>query len=211
VLKTRKELSTLPTKQEVMPVIQRQQTFTHPTADSMTNLHGRLHGFILQQGHKLSWQAESYVEFWSTEPQTDIMSYKWGHCWMTCATEHSFFWQGLQTSRYTRKHGRHLDYWTVGVDNSRIKYTPKVWHGLITGVLWDMPPPLRFLRLFMPIGKDAARKRQNIQRFCKGSGWLRTGSTGRSFVVGFGEIGHSILTTELPWFMVWQHECAWLP
>jgi len=27
-----------------------QQTFTHPTADSMTNLHGRLHGFILQQG-----------------------------------------------------------------------------------------------------------------------------------------------------------------
>jgi len=27
-------------------------------------------------------KAESYVEFWSTEPQTDIMSYKWGHCFL---------------------------------------------------------------------------------------------------------------------------------
>jgi len=44
---------------------------------------------------------------------------------MTCATEHSFFWQGLQTSRYTRKAWK--DIWIIDsrVDNSRIKYTPK--------------------------------------------------------------------------------------
>jgi len=59
-------------------------------------------------------KAESYVEFWSTEPQTDIMSYKWDTVGMTCATEHSFFWQGLQQADIQGKHGK-----TFGLLDSR--------------------------------------------------------------------------------------------
>jgi len=55
---------------------------------------------------------------------------------------------------------RHLDYWTVGVDNSRIKYTPKGLAWLNNWGSLRYATTTAFLAAVYAIGKDAARKRQ---------------------------------------------------
>ena len=134
-------------------------------------------------------KAESYVEFWSTEPQTDIMSYKWGHCW-----DDVRYGAQLLLARITNKPiykesmERHLDYWTVGVDNSRIKYTPKGLAWLNNWGSLRYATTTAFLAAVYADWEGCSPQKAKIYNdFAKAQVDYALGSTGRSFVVGFGE------------------------
>nr|CAK22316.1 endo-1,4-beta-glucanase [Acetivibrio thermocellus] len=134
-------------------------------------------------------KAESYVEFWSTEPQTDIMSYKWGHCW-----DDVRYGAQLLLARITNKPiykesmERHLDYWTVGVDNSRIKYTPKGLAWLNNWGSLRYATTTAFLAAVYAGWEGCSPQKAKIYNdFAKAQVDYALGSTGRSFVVGFGE------------------------
>ncbi|ALX08482.1 endoglucanase Cel9W [Acetivibrio thermocellus AD2] len=134
-------------------------------------------------------KAESYVEFWSTEPQTDIMSYKWGHCW-----DDVRYGAQLLLARITKKPiykesmERHLDYWTVGVDNSRIKYTPKGLAWLNNWGSLRYATTTAFLAAVYADWEGCSPQKAKIYNdFAKAQVDYALGSTGRSFVVGFGE------------------------
>lgn len=134
-------------------------------------------------------KAESYVEFWSTEPQTDIMSYKWGHCW-----DDVRYGAQLLLARITNKPiykesmERHLDYWTVGVDNSRIKYTPKGLAWLNNWGSLRYATTTAFLAAVYADWEGCSPQKAKIYNdFAKAQVDYSLGSTGRSFVVGFGE------------------------
>jgi len=134
-------------------------------------------------------KAESYVEFWSTEPQTDIMSYKSGHCW-----DDVRYGAQLLLARITNKPiykesmERHLDYWTVGVDNSRIKYTPKGLAWLNNWGSLRYATTTAFLAAVYADWEGCSPQKAKIYNdFAKAQVDYALGSTGRSFVVGFGE------------------------
>lgn len=134
-------------------------------------------------------KAESYIEFWSTEPQTDIMSYKWGHCW-----DDVRYGTQLLLARITNKPiykesmERHLDYWTVGVDNSRIKYTPKGLAWLQNWGSLRYATTTAFLAAIYADWEGCSPQKAKIYNdFAKAQVDYALGSTGRSFVVGFGE------------------------
>jgi len=134
-------------------------------------------------------KAESYVEFWSSEPQTDIMSYKWGHCW-----DDVRYGAQLLLARITNKPiykesmERHLDYWTVGVDNSRIKYTPKGLAWLNNWGSLRYATTTAFLAAVYADWEGCSPQKAKIYNdFAKAQVDYALGSTGRSFVVGFGE------------------------
>ena len=134
-------------------------------------------------------KAESYVEFWSTEQQSDILSYKWGHCW-----DDVVYGTQVLLARITNKDiykessERHLDYWTTGYNGNRIKYTPK-------GLAWlDQWGALRYATTTAFVASVYADwegcssdKKIIYEDFAKSQIDYALGSTGRSFVVGFGE------------------------
>jgi hypothetical protein len=134
-------------------------------------------------------KAEQYVEKWGTEQQTALIGYHWGHCW-----DDVHYGAQLLLARLTGKSvykesvERNLDYWTSGYDGNRIAYTPKglawlsAWGSLryattaafLAGVWADSPP--------CSGGKVGVYK-----SFAKSQVDYALGSTGRSFLVGFGE------------------------
>ncbi|AUG56471.1 glycoside hydrolase family 9 protein [Acetivibrio saccincola] len=134
-------------------------------------------------------KAESYTEFWNTEQQTDIWAYKWGHCW-----DDVLYGTQILLARITNKDEykkaceRHLDYWTTGYDGNRIRYTPK-------GLAWlDQWGALRYATTTAFIASVYADwegcspdKKAIYENFAKTQIDYALGSTGRSFVVGFGE------------------------
>ena len=134
-------------------------------------------------------KAESYIEFWSTEPQTDIMSYKWGHCW-----DDVRYGTQLLLARITNKPiykesmERHLDYWTVGIDNARIKYTPDGLAWLQNWGSLRYATTTAFLAAVYAEWEGCSPQKASIyNNFAKAQVDYALGSTGRSYVVGFGE------------------------
>ncbi|HEY9062887.1 MAG TPA: glycoside hydrolase family 9 protein [Pseudobacteroides sp.] len=132
-------------------------------------------------------KAEGYVANWKREPQTDTIAYKWAFCWddvhngaellLARITEKSIYKESIE---------RHLDYW-AGVGAEKIKYTPK-------GLAWlDQWGSLRYstTEAFVAsvyadwegCSKDKTKKYRD---FAKKQIEYALGSSGRSFVVGYG-------------------------
>jgi len=71
-------------------------------------------------------KAEKYVDKWPIESQTTYIAYSWGHCW-----DDVHYGAALLLAKITNKSlykeaiERHLDYWTVGFNGQRVRYTPK--------------------------------------------------------------------------------------
>ncbi|ADL52518.1 glycoside hydrolase family 9 protein [Clostridium cellulovorans] len=134
-------------------------------------------------------KAESYVPFWKVEQQTTTIAYRWAHCW-----DDVHFGAQLLLARLTGKSiykesvERNLDYWTTGYDGNKIKYTPK-------GLAWmDSWGSLRYATttafladVYASSDVCSISKVDTYKNFAKSQADYALGSTGRSFVVGFGE------------------------
>jgi hypothetical protein len=134
-------------------------------------------------------KAESYVPNWGVEQQTTTISYKWGQCW-----DDVHYGAELLLARLTNKAiykestERHLDYWTTGVDGNRITYTPK---GLAWLTQWGSLRHSTTTAFLAGVYSDwsgcTASKVKTYKDFEKSQIDYALGSTGRSFVVGYGE------------------------
>ncbi|MEV5883898.1 glycoside hydrolase family 9 protein [Streptomyces sp. NPDC052020] len=70
-------------------------------------------------------KAESYYDRLSTEPQTSTRSYRWTLSWDdTSYGAYVLLAQLTGKQRYIDDANRWLDWWTVGVNGSRVRYSP---------------------------------------------------------------------------------------
>lgn len=133
-------------------------------------------------------KAEQYVANWPKENQSDTIAYTWAHNW-----DDVHYGACLLLAKITNKQiykdaiERHLDWWSVGYNGNRIRYTPK-------GLAWlDQWGSLRyatttaFLASVYADWEGCSRDKAAIYNdFAKQQIDYALGSTGRSFVVGFG-------------------------
>mgnify|MGYP000863217752 CR=1 FL=1 len=135
-------------------------------------------------------KAESYSKEWGYEPQTTTPKYKWAHCWddVTYGTYLLLARIKGGESEYKKSIERHLDWWTKGYDGEKITYTPK-------GLAWlDQWGALRYATTtaFLACvygdweGSDE-KKAKDYMDFAQSQADYALGSSGRSFVVGFGQ------------------------
>lgn len=133
-------------------------------------------------------KAESYVANWGTEPQSTTLAYKWGQSW-----DDVHYGAAVLLARITNKEiyktnvEMHLDYWTTGYNGNRISYTPK-------GLAWlDSWGALRYATttaflagVYADWSGCSTAKATTYRTFAKQQVDYALGSTGRSFVVGYG-------------------------
>ncbi len=134
-------------------------------------------------------KAESYEPHWERELGSDTIKYRWAHCW-----DNKLFGSFLLLARitndsfYKENIERHLDWWTVGVGSERITYTPK-------GLAWlDGWGSLRYAtttaflaEVYADWSGCSSSKAKTYHDFAKFTADYALGSTGRSFLVGFGD------------------------
>jgi hypothetical protein len=133
-------------------------------------------------------KAEQYVSQWGTEQQTSTIAYAWGQCWDDVHYGAQLLLARITgKSLYSESVERNLDYWTVGYQGNRIAYTPA---GLAWLSSWG---PLRyamataFLASVWADGKLCTQGKVDVYRaFARSQVDYVLGSTGRSFLVGFG-------------------------
>ncbi len=133
-------------------------------------------------------KAEAYVANWGTEPQTTTIAYKWAQNW-----DDVHYGAAMLLARITNKDiyktstEMHLDFWTTGYNGNRIAYTPK-------GLAWlDSWGALRYATTTAFIASVyadwegcSAAKAETYKAFAKSQVDYALGSTGRSYVVGYG-------------------------
>jgi len=133
-------------------------------------------------------KAESYVDKWNRQGQSDIIEYKYTQCW-----DDVHYGAQLLLARITGKSiykesvERNLDWWTTGYDGDRVTYTPK---GLAWLQQWG---PLRYATtaafladVYANSGLCSAEKANTYKAFAKQQVDYALGSSGRSYVIGFG-------------------------
>jgi endoglucanase len=132
-------------------------------------------------------KAEGYVANWKKEPQSDTIAYKWAFCWDDVHNGAEVLLARItKKPLYKEAIEKHLDYW-AGIGTEKIKYTPK-------GLAWlDQWGSLRYstTEAFLAsiyadwegCGKDKGEKYND---FAKKQVEYALGSSGRSFVVGYG-------------------------
>ncbi len=133
-------------------------------------------------------KAESYVPSWTKEIGTQLTGYRWAHCW-----DDVHYGAELMLARITGKSTykemieRNLDYWTTGYGTERIKYSPK---GLAFCDTWGSLRYATTTAFLADVYADwsgcTASKVNTYKTFAKSQVDYALGSTGRSFVVGFG-------------------------
>ncbi|MFZ5988266.1 MAG: glycoside hydrolase family 48 protein [Bacillota bacterium] len=135
-------------------------------------------------------KAESYASKWGTEPQTTTIAYKWGHCWDDVHHGASLLLARIKSDSgiYKESIERHLDWWSTGYNGQRIKYTPD-------GLAWlDQWGSLRYATTTAFLASVYADwsgcnkvKAEAYRDFARKQAEYALGSSGRSFVVGFGK------------------------
>ena len=134
-------------------------------------------------------KAKQYSSGWSKKDQSDEIAYAWGHSWDDVHIGASLLLAKYAgEEKYKDVIEKHLDYWTVGYNGERVQYTPK-------GLAWlDQWGSLRYATTtgFLAAiyadwdGADSTRA-EYCQEFAKSQADYALGSTGRSFVIGFGQ------------------------
>ncbi|AEM74912.1 glycoside hydrolase family 9 protein [Caldicellulosiruptor acetigenus] len=134
-------------------------------------------------------EAKKYVSNWPKIAGSNTIDYRWAHCW-----DDVHYGAALLLAKITDENTykqiveKHLDYWTIGYQGQRIKYTPK-------GLAWlDQWGSLRyatttaFLAFVYSDWKGCPSSKKKVYRkFGEGQVNYALGSSGRSFVVGFGK------------------------
>lgn len=133
-------------------------------------------------------KAESYVANWGKEGQSTDIGYKWAQSW-----DDVHYGAELLLARITNKAiyktatEMHLDYWTTGYNGSRITYTPKGLAWLDTWGSLRYATTTAFLAsVYADWSGCSSSKATAYRSFAKQQIDYALGSTGRSFVVGFG-------------------------
>lgn len=135
-------------------------------------------------------KAQEYSSKWGTEPQSTTIAYKWSHCW-----DDVHYGAALLIARLTKNSGiykesleMHLDWWTKGYNGESIQYTPK---GLAWLAQWGSLRYATTTAFLASVYSDWSgcddKKAEVYKEFAKSQAEYALGSTGRSFVVGFGE------------------------
>lgn len=133
-------------------------------------------------------KAEQYVDEWGREERTDLIAYKWGHCW-----DDVHYGAALLLAKITEKPlykdtmERHLDYWSIGYNGERIRYTPKgLAHLTDWGVLRHSTTTAFLACIYSDWSGCPDEKADIYLDFAKKQADYALGSSGRSYVVGFG-------------------------
>ncbi|HEY0602556.1 MAG TPA: glycoside hydrolase family 9 protein, partial [Herpetosiphonaceae bacterium] len=134
-------------------------------------------------------KAESYYPNLGTEPQSTVKSYKWTHAWDDKAYGSYVLLAKLTgKQQYKDDAERWLDFWTVGVNGARVRYTPG-------GLAWlDQWGSLRyaantaFIAFNYSDSLTDATKKARYHDFAVNQINYMLGSNPRnsSYVVGFG-------------------------
>ncbi len=134
-------------------------------------------------------KAESYVSYWDREDQSDDISYKWGHCWDDVHNGAALLLaKTTNKAIYKEATEMHLDFWTVGYNGNRINYTPKGLAWLDTWGALRYSTTTAFLAAVYADWEGCTSAKADIYNdFAKKQVDYALGSTGRSFVVGFGQ------------------------
>ncbi|NLL04958.1 MAG: endoglucanase [Clostridiaceae bacterium] len=133
-------------------------------------------------------KAASYENNWEVENGTTIIKYAWGHCWdnklfgafllLARATGDSLYKQGIENN---------LDWWTTGYNGNRVAYSPK---GLAVCDVWGTLRYATTAAFLADVYADwsgcSSTKAKTYKEFAKSQIDYALGSTGRSYVVGFG-------------------------
>lgn len=134
-------------------------------------------------------KAKDYSAGWSKVDQSNEIAYTWAHSWDDVHYGASLLLaQYGNDEKYKKVIENHLDYWTTGLNGDRVPYTPK-------GLAWrDQWGSLRYATttaflasIYADWDGADARRAETYQAFAKSQADYALGSTGRSFVVGFGE------------------------
>ncbi|MFW5996309.1 MAG: glycoside hydrolase family 9 protein [Halanaerobiaceae bacterium] len=139
-------------------------------------------------------KAEEGTENWSTEQQSDMLAYSWGHCWDDVQFgSYLVLAQITGDEKYIEAIENHLDFWTTGVetdsgDEERIDYTPDGMAWLFQWGSLRHSTTTAFLAAIYADWEDADPERAEIYGdFAREQIDFALGSSGRSYVVGFGE------------------------
>lgn len=133
-------------------------------------------------------RAVAYSDKWEKENQTDYWGYKWAQSWDNVSYGARILLAQLTgEERYAESAEQYLDYWTTGFNGAKIKYTPK-------GLAWlDSWGSLRYAcntafmaTIWAESGLCTPSKVSTYEDFAKSQADYCLGSTGRSFVCGFG-------------------------
>lgn len=138
-------------------------------------------------------QAEAYVSHWSTEQQTDIIGYKWAHCWDDVHYGTQILLAKITNKDiYKESSERNLDYWTTGYDAGyavqRIKYTKD---GLAFLDNWGSLRYAETMAFLAGVYADwdgcPSDKAKIYKDFMDSQVNYALGSTGKSYLVGYGK------------------------
>lgn len=133
-------------------------------------------------------KAEQYVANWGTEQQTSIIAYRWGQCWDDVHYGAQLLLAKLtHKAVYSESVERNLDYWTTGYAGNRIPYTPAGLAWLSSWGALRYATTTAFLAGVWADSKLCSQGKVDVyRRFAKSQVDYALGSTGRSFLVGFG-------------------------
>lgn len=133
-------------------------------------------------------KAESYVGNWATENQSPDIAYKWSHCWDDVHNGACLLLAKITDKPiYKNAIEMHLDYWSVGYNGNRIQYTPKGLAWLDTwGALRYSTTTAFLAAVYADWDGCSEAKSDTYNDFAKQQIDYALGSSGRSFVVGFG-------------------------
>jgi len=131
-------------------------------------------------------KAESLVALQNTEDQLPDMKYTWAHCW-----DDVHYGAMLMLAKVTNKteyHDfikRHLDWWSVGSNGKQIKYVGKLAWLDQWGSLRYATTTAFLANVYSDFISDTTLK-SRYTTFAKDQVDYALGSTGRSYVCGFG-------------------------
>ncbi len=133
-------------------------------------------------------KAEQYVDEWGLESQTPYIAYKWGQCWDDVHYGAALFLAKITNDDFYKETiERHFDYWTVGVNGDKIRYTPKgLAHLTDWGVLRHSTTTAFLACVYADWEGCSSSKAKTYLDFAKSQADYALGSAGRSYVVGFG-------------------------
>lgn len=135
-------------------------------------------------------KAEEYSKKWGVEAQTTNYVYKWTQSWDDVHYGAQLLLARLDKDKkeYKESMERCLDYWTDGYNGQKIKYTPKGLAFLDTWGSLRYSTTTAFLAFVYSDWDGCDRKKADVySKFGEQQMDYALGSSGRSFVVGFGE------------------------
>lgn len=132
-------------------------------------------------------KAESYVPKWEKN-QEGLINYKWGHNWDNVMDGSQILLARITNKAvYKESSERNLDWWTTGYNGQRIKYTPKGLAWLDSWGCLRYATTMSFLaEVYTDWSGCTSSKVSTYKDFAKSQVDYALGSTGRSYLIGFG-------------------------